>query len=207
MIAVNKLDMVAWSKDRFLQIYREMVSFLVSVGFKERNLTFVPISGLKGLNLESRQSQPPELQSWYVKDWLLEYVDKENDHLPEAMKEPICLVEAIETFKSPAKPYNKPTRVCVYGYYNKLRNAGDIVYGDCLSVKIESGVLHENQQMTLMPLNQQVKIKNILKGNRQKAYAVAGQLCEINFTFNKKDLDPDYIKSGAVLSCSNYPVH
>jgi translation elongation factor EF-1alpha len=30
--------------------------FLIQVGFKEKNLTFVPISGLKGLNLESRST-------------------------------------------------------------------------------------------------------------------------------------------------------
>ena len=142
-----------------------MVPFLISVGFKERNLTFVPISGLKGLNLETRDTQPAELRSWYVKDWLVDYIDKDNCQLPDAMREPICLVEAIETFKSPAKPYNKPTRVCVYGYYNKMRSAGDIVFGDCLSIKVESGVLHDNQVMNLMPLNQEIKIKNIQKGS------------------------------------------
>jgi len=95
----------------------------------------------------------------------------------------------------------------INGFDNEVRNAGDIIYGDSLSVKVESGVLHENTSLTLMPMNKEIKVKNIEKSNDQKPFAVAGQLCEINFTFNRKDLDPDYIKSGAVLCDPMYPVH
>jgi len=61
--------------------------------------------------------------------------------------------------------------------------------------------------MIMMPLNKEVKVKNIEKGGKQKDYAVAGELVEVNITFNKKDMDSDFIRAGAVLGDPMYPVH
>lgn len=78
MVAVNKLDMVGWSFERFRDIYYASINFLMSVGYKEHNITFVPISGLKGYNLTSRDSQPKELQKWYCNDWYKQFRDEKQ---------------------------------------------------------------------------------------------------------------------------------
>ena len=52
IVAVNKLDTVDWSKDRFDEIVGKLGKFLkTQVGFKGSDLTFVPVSGLTGANL------------------------------------------------------------------------------------------------------------------------------------------------------------
>ena len=55
-VAVNKLDMVEWKEERFDKIKEIMLNFLKGVGYKEDHIVFVPISGLMGLNLDTRES-------------------------------------------------------------------------------------------------------------------------------------------------------
>ena len=45
-VAVNKLDMVKWSEERYDEIVEKMKPYLESIGFKPSNISFVPISGL-----------------------------------------------------------------------------------------------------------------------------------------------------------------
>jgi len=52
IVAVNKLDTVNWSKERFDEIILKLGKFLkTQVGFKDSDLNFVPVSGLTGANL------------------------------------------------------------------------------------------------------------------------------------------------------------
>jgi elongation factor 1 alpha-like protein len=54
VVAVNKLDApgVAWAESRFREIVDAMTPFLVGVaGFKRDAITFVPVSGLTGVNV------------------------------------------------------------------------------------------------------------------------------------------------------------
>jgi translation elongation factor EF-1alpha len=91
------------------------------------------MSGLQGLNLDSRDSQPDELKKWY------------NDKAGETndWKKPLCLLEVLDNFKSHPKPFNKPTRVCIYDIYAQNKDGFSITTGDCFSTKVESGVIVE----------------------------------------------------------------
>lgn len=63
-VVVNKLDMVDWSEERFLEISNKMRTFLKQAGYRESDVTFIPCSGLTGENL----IEPPKnekLLSWY----------------------------------------------------------------------------------------------------------------------------------------------
>ena len=59
VVAVNKMDgqTVQWSRERFSGIVGTLLPFLVSAGFKRDAITFVPVSGLSGLNLVQRPSE------------------------------------------------------------------------------------------------------------------------------------------------------
>ena len=58
IVAVNKLDTVDWSKDRFYEIAEKLGKFLkTQVGFRGSDLTFVPVSGLTGANLISSKGK------------------------------------------------------------------------------------------------------------------------------------------------------
>merc|ERR1712218_388841 len=76
VVAVNKLDTVEWSKERFDTISSKLKLFLTKqAGFKESDLTFLPCSGLTGENLVKGPDNQT-LTSWYTGPSLVEAMDK-----------------------------------------------------------------------------------------------------------------------------------
>lgn len=63
-VAVNKLDTVSWSQDRFEEIVQKLKVFLKQAGFRDADVTFVPCSGLTGQNLIGEPTEN-ELITWY----------------------------------------------------------------------------------------------------------------------------------------------
>uniref|UniRef100_V5G771 HBS1-like protein n=1 Tax=Anoplophora glabripennis TaxID=217634 RepID=V5G771_ANOGL len=90
-VSINKLDTVAWSRERFNEIVAKLKGFLKLAGFKESDVTFVPCSGLTGQNLVSKPTEN-SLLSWYNGP---------------------CLLDVIDNFRSPERPISKPFRLSV----------------------------------------------------------------------------------------------
>ncbi|KAF1780881.1 P-loop containing nucleoside triphosphate hydrolase [Phytophthora cactorum] len=90
VVAVNKMDMVNWDKERFDNIVQSLSTFLQGAGFRPKNLRFVPLSGMTGANLE--KTGGVEECSWYSGP---------------------SLVEAIDTFAPPQRQISKPFRMTV----------------------------------------------------------------------------------------------
>lgn len=76
-VAINKLDTVGWSENRFLEIANKLNSFLKQAGFRDKDVTFVPCSGLTGENLVS-SPKVPELKQWYTGPYLLQAIGEEQ---------------------------------------------------------------------------------------------------------------------------------
>lgn len=74
-VAINKLDTVSWSQDRFSEIEKKLRAFLKQAGFKDSDVTFVPCSGLTGQNLASKPTEN-ELVTWYNEPTLLDVIGK-----------------------------------------------------------------------------------------------------------------------------------
>lgn len=74
-VIINKLDTVSWSKDRFTEIEKKLRSFLKQAGFKDSDVTFIPVSGLTGQNLVSKPTEN-ELNAWYEGPCLLDVIGK-----------------------------------------------------------------------------------------------------------------------------------
>jgi len=70
IVAVNKLDVVHWSKDRYDYISSLLIPFLEEIGYKEENITILPISGLQGDNVFKRSKR--EDLGWYDGPSLIE---------------------------------------------------------------------------------------------------------------------------------------
>lgn len=153
IVAVNKLDIAGWSETRYDEICQLVLPFVTSVGFKEQNVHFIPISGLEGENLHSRDTQPEQLKKWY----------NEENGKDNRFKKPLCLVEALHLLRAHPKPYNKPTRICIYDYFVKQPDGHSLLTGDILSVKVESGVVKVNDPMLLMPLGKKLYVRGIVK--------------------------------------------
>jgi hypothetical protein len=74
IVAVNKLDAVDWSQQRYEEIQSKLQPFLETNGFAPKRVRFLPISGLTGTNVKE---QPVEerLTTWYSGPTLLEAMD------------------------------------------------------------------------------------------------------------------------------------
>lgn len=75
IVAVNKLDAVDWSQERFEEIQNTLEPFLIANGFNAKRITFVPTSGLTGVNVKDKPSNDVKLSEWYKGPTLLEAID------------------------------------------------------------------------------------------------------------------------------------
>ena len=75
IVAVNKMDTVDFSEDRFNEIKKKLGQFLKQAGFKENDVTYVPCSGLSGENLTKPPTEP-KLASWCKGPTLVEQIGK-----------------------------------------------------------------------------------------------------------------------------------
>ncbi len=69
VVAVNKMDLVDWSEDIFQEIKSEFVDFARKLNVTD--LTFIPISALKGDNVVTKSTNMP----WYDGSPLLSYLE------------------------------------------------------------------------------------------------------------------------------------
>ncbi|MHA1686866.1 MAG: translation elongation factor EF-1 subunit alpha [Candidatus Heimdallarchaeaceae archaeon] len=92
LVAVNKMDLANYSKERYEEIKNEMARNLKLFGYDVSKINFVPVSGMKGDNLRERSENMP----WYDGPTLL---------------------EALDTFEVPPKPIDKPLRLPVQDVY------------------------------------------------------------------------------------------
>ena len=51
VIAVNKMDTIQWSQERFDEIKEQMTAFLTQASFNPKTITFIPVAGLTGDNV------------------------------------------------------------------------------------------------------------------------------------------------------------
>ena len=63
IVAVNKMDSVEYSKDRFDLIRKQLGTFLRSCGFKDSSVSWIPLSAMKNQNLVAAPSDNC-LSSW-----------------------------------------------------------------------------------------------------------------------------------------------
>lgn len=193
---INKLDLAEWSENRYDEICALVLPFLKEIGYKEQNIHFVPISALEGLNLENRDSQPDQLKKWYGTD-----DNRENRH-----KGGKCLIEIVDSFKPFPKPFKKPLRVGIYDFYNKGQDGFSALSGDCVSVKVESGIVKEKDKVLIMPLDLEVTVKAIEHHKRKVNHAYSGQLCDMQIVL-PNNFDGNYIKPGFVICDPDYPIY
>lgn len=117
---------------------------------------FVPVSGLHGINLRSRdQAEAAKLQEWY--------------------RGP-TLYSALDSFKPPTRQTDRPLRVMVTDVYQstEIGRGGQRVAG-----RVNTGVLTTKHAVILMPGRVSVGIKFIERRGERVEYAVAGDLVEI----------------------------
>ena len=75
IVAVNKLDQVAWSKSRYEGICALLRPFLIQSGFQLLKTRFVPVGAMQGVNLVDREGDSTaELRQWYSGSTLVDFL-------------------------------------------------------------------------------------------------------------------------------------
>lgn len=154
VIAVNKLDMIGWSKDRFDEISQEVSGFLGGLGFQLAHITFVPISGLNGDNAIKAIEDPGA--SWYTGP---------------------TLVEALEASKSTAtRALKKPLRMAISEVFRSQQGT------TTLAGRIDSGTMQVGDVLVVQPSGETAYIKSIMVDGTSQDWAVAGQSASLALT-------------------------
>ncbi|ROT36239.1 hypothetical protein SODALDRAFT_335317, partial [Sodiomyces alkalinus F11] len=146
IVAVNKLDMVGWSQDRFNEISEQVTGFMKGNGFQLKNVTFIPISGLSGENLV-RKPENPAL-SWYTGTTLLQALE-ESEPLTRALQRPFRM-SISEIFRS---------------QHSQMTVSG----------RIESGTVQTGETLVVQPSGESAHVRCIEVDADLQDWAVAGQ--------------------------------
>ncbi|KAL8909493.1 MAG: hypothetical protein Q9207_000173 [Kuettlingeria erythrocarpa] len=163
IVAINKLDTVEWSKDRFDEIRQQISAFLTTAGFQAKNIAFIPCSGLTGGNIARRAADSQA--SWYTGPILLEALEN-SDPANRALDKPLRLTIA-DIFRG--------------GVQNPLSVSG----------RLESGSLQVGDRILAMPASETATIKGIEADSEPTDWAVAGQNVILHLTdIEQKYLKP-----------------
>lgn len=154
VVAINKLDMVGWSQDRFDEINNQVTGFLSGLGFQEKHVAFVPISGLNGDNIV----QPIEdsAASWY---------------------KGTTLIGALEdSGPSTARALRKPLRMGISEVFRSEQGT------TTLSGRIDTGTMQLGDVLVVQPSGENAYVKSVMVDNEKQDWAVAGQNINIALT-------------------------
>jgi len=175
IVAVNKLDTINWSKDRFDEIKNRLIGFLTStVGFSKDNISFIPCSGLVGENLVKRENK--DLCAWYKDNTLIQQIDT---------------LDVAELNKDIIK---KPFRMAISDFYSGGFSGANVT----VNGRIESGSIQIGENVLLTPSNEYAQVKSIMVNFNPVKYAITGDNVTIGIN------GPDILQLGTKSFLSSY---
>ncbi|WP_299673926.1 sulfate adenylyltransferase subunit 1 [uncultured Tenacibaculum sp.] len=158
VIAVNKMDLVDYSEEKFNQIKGEIEYLAQKSGYQDQNLTFVPVSALHGDNVVTASNNIP----WYTGKSLLEYL--EGLHVEEEQDSDFKVRFPVQTVIRPKTDDYHDYR----GYAGKLYG-GDLAVGD---------------EVTVLPSETKSKVKSIQFFDQEFEQAKSGSSVSITLEDN-----------------------
>ena len=154
IVAVNKLDAVQWSQDRFDEITQQLSAFLTSAGFLPKNLVFVPCAGLTGENIVKKSEG--KKSSWYTGPTLISILES---------SEPI------------ARALEKPLRLTIDDIFR-----GGVQNPLSVSGRVDAGNIQPGDAVQVLPANQRASVKGLDVDTAPADWAVAGQNVILHLT-------------------------
>ncbi len=157
IVAVNKMDLVDFSEEKFESIKADFQALIEKSSYKEQNITFIPVSALSGDNVVEKSEKTP----WYSGKTLLEHLEelKGQDLYEEAQAR-----FPVQTVVRPKQAEFHDFR----GYAGKLYG-GDLAVGD---------------EITVLPSLTTSKIKEIYFFDQKFDKAGRGSSCTITLEDN-----------------------
>ncbi|KAJ5928976.1 Translation elongation/initiation factor/Ribosomal beta-barrel [Penicillium verhagenii] len=152
VVAVNKMDTVQWDQSRFEEIEQQISSFLTTAGFQEKNISFIPCSGVLGDNISRRSDD--SLASWYTGQ---------------------TLIEELETSEPSTHALDKPLRMTIGDVFR-----GGVQNPVSISGRLDAGSLQVGDQILTMPSGETALIRSLEVDGESSEWAVAGQNVVLN---------------------------
>lgn len=180
IVAINKMDSVKWSQERYLEICKETQNFVKKVGYNPKAVPFVPISGWNGDNM----IEPSTNCDWY-KGWTKETKAGEIKGK--------TLLEAIDAIEPPVRPHDKPLRLPLQDVY-KIGGIGTVPVG-----RVETGVIKAGMVVTFAPANVTTEVKSV---EMHHEILPDGGFPGDNVGFNVKNVSVKDIRRGNVAGDS-----
>ncbi len=147
VVAINKMDLVGYDEDIYLKIKSDFEVLVGKSGFREDQISFIPVSALKGENIAKQSEEMP----WYIGNTLLQHLE---------ILEPIDLEEN-SVARFPIQYVTRPKTAA----YHDFRGFSGKLYGGSLKV---------GDVVTVLPSGNETKIKSIHFFNQEFQEAAAG---------------------------------
>ncbi|MCG8807398.1 GTP-binding protein [Tenacibaculum finnmarkense] len=122
VIAVNKMDLVDFSEDKFNEIKKEIQDLASKSGYENQQITFIPISALKGDNVVKSSTKMP----WYKGETLLNHL--ENLEFEDVSQTSQTRFPVQTVIRPKTEQYHD-----FRGYAGKIYG-GDLAVGDAVTV-------------------------------------------------------------------------
>ncbi|MDX8554222.1 GTP-binding protein [Tenacibaculum sp. 1B UA] len=122
IVAVNKMDLVDFSEEKFNQIKGEIEYLAKKSEYQNQNITFIPLSALKGDNVVKSSENTP----WYKGETLLNHLENLGSEDTEEVSKARFPVQTV--IRPKTDEYHD-----FRGYAGKLYG-GDLVVGDPVTV-------------------------------------------------------------------------
>ena len=103
IVAINKIDLVDYSEDKYNELKEEVSNLIKTVGFNPAEVPFIPLSAFEGDNIDGPSPNTP----WYKGD---------------------DLISALDKLSAPEKPTNLPLRVPIQDVYS-ITGVGTVPVG------------------------------------------------------------------------------
>ncbi|KAF2398638.1 hypothetical protein EJ06DRAFT_512670 [Trichodelitschia bisporula] len=151
VVAVNKMDMANWAEERFTEISQQLSAFLTAAGFAPKNVSFIPVAGLRGDNIAAAPTAPEA--AWYKGPTLVAALDAAEPSA-QALEAPLRLTVA-EVFRQAAHPTS-------------------------IAGRIDSGTMQPGDALVIAPSGATATVRAIDIGGKSSAWAVAGQIAVVH---------------------------
>ncbi|KAI0069143.1 EF Tu GTP binding domain-containing protein [Artomyces pyxidatus] len=169
IVAVNKLDQVDWSKDRYEDICAQLKAFLVQSGFHPSKTYFIPIGAMSGVNLVNMRGQEAApLKRWYTGP---------------------ALVDLLDILQSPARDIYAPLRFPIFNVFKGTSSSTGV------SGRICGGIVQVGERLRILPGDETAIVRSIETESESRPWAAAGS----NVTLYLTAVDPIQLNIGSVL--------